>query len=127
MKTSHDPTLPNRFPKLTLTLLVLTSAMLFCGSTRLAADEAAIKAAPKGANTRVAAKRSKAAEAKAAQPVPSTAKKVVLTGTRIPREPMGASNTYIVGSPVHVIERSEIERSGAMTTAGVLRRLPFVR
>jgi outer membrane cobalamin receptor len=30
-------------------------------------------------------------------------------------------------SPVYVVEQEEIRRSGAVTTAQVLRRLPFAR
>lgn len=48
-----------------------------------------------------------------------------VTGSHIPRETRRIGRTTDTVAPLYVIDRSEIERSGATTVSGVLRRVPF--
>lgn len=102
----------------------MVCALLMLSQTPLRADESAGKAPAKGAKDKAPAK---VAKAKAPAKTPVTMPKSVVTGTRIPREVKGAGHIRETTSPVYIVDRMEIERTGAMTVADVLRRLPFAR
>lgn len=51
----------------------------------------------------------------------------VMVGSRLPQRVRRQGALSDSGSPVYVVEQEEIRRSGAVTTAQVLRRLPFAR
>jgi outer membrane cobalamin receptor len=69
----------------------------------------------------------KPVKVKAPAKAPVTTPKVVVTGTRIPRQIKETGHIRETTSPVYIVDRKEIERTGAMTVADVLRRLPFAR
>jgi outer membrane cobalamin receptor len=51
--------------------------------------------------------------------------KVIVTGSNIPQDVKRVGRTTDSISPVLVIDRQDIQRSGATTVGDVLRRLPF--
>lgn len=53
--------------------------------------------------------------------------KVMVTGSNIPQDAKRVRRIPTTTSPLVIIGRSEIERSGESTVAGLLRRLPAVR
>lgn len=81
-----------------------------------AAKEKSAATAKKAPAPAVAAKSEMKAEA---------ATKVTLTGSRIPRSVRQRGAITDTASPVIVITRQELDRSGAMTLADALRRLPI--
>ena len=112
--------------KQVVSILILIATITLCSALRVHADEATQKAPAKGEKVKAAAKAVKPAQPQAVAKSPETAKKVAVTGSRIPREVKGSGNIRATTSPVYIIDREEIERSGAMTTTALLRRLPFV-
>jgi outer membrane cobalamin receptor len=52
---------------------------------------------------------------------------VLVTGSNIPQKADRVANTPTTSSPVVVIDRNQIERSGRTTVAGVLSRYPATR
>lgn len=106
---------------------VLTCAIALFSSIGVRADQTDPKAPSKGDKAKAPSKVTKPTVAKAPPPSTQTAKKVTVTGSRIPREVKPAGHVKESFSPVYIVDRKEIERSGAMTTVELLRRLPFVR
>ena len=124
--TKHLPILRNRVKQL-LSTSVLIGAIALWSTVSVHAEQTDSKVPAKAVKAKAASKVAKPAVAKAQPASTTTTKKVVVTGSRIPREVKTTGNLHETTSPVYVVDQKEIERSGAMTTADLLRRLPFVR
>jgi outer membrane cobalamin receptor len=49
-----------------------------------------------------------------------------VTGSHIPRETRRIGRSCDTVAPVYIVDRTDIQRSGATTVSAVLRRVPFV-
>lgn len=109
-------------------LLALSMLLGALSTATFAADDSAPKASSKLQSPKAASTATKTAAAKTpAKAKTKAAPKVVMTGSNIPREIKSTGYVRETTSPVYVVDHTEIERSGAMTTADLLRRLPFIK
>lgn len=129
MKTTKRPSTTCTIWKSFASITALVCALLLLSPAGIKADDGAGKAPSKAKDgkAKAPAKVAKMAKAKAPSKAAVITPKVVVTGTRIPRQVKGAGNIRETTSPVYIVDRKEIERTGAMTVADVLRRLPFAR
>jgi outer membrane receptor for Fe3+-dicitrate len=91
------------------------------------ADSKAQSALLKPKKEKAAAKATAEASEKNATKQSSATNKVVVTGSHIPRKIKHYGNLSETSSPVYVVDRKEIERSGASTITELLTKLPYAR
>lgn len=127
MKISIGHLAPRETSSTIVCLCALTGVLLLFSSLGVNAADPAPKAPAKSEKAKAPAKVSKAAAAKLPAKAPETTPKVVVTGSRIPRPVKGSGNVRESTSPVYIVDRKEIERSGAMTVSEAIHRLPFSR
>lgn len=53
--------------------------------------------------------------------------KVIVTGSNIPQKVKRRGPILLTASPVYIIDRAQLERSGAATTRDAIKSLPFVK
>ena len=108
---------------------IILACLLFAlsASSGLCSDDRGKKADSKADKAKISAKMAKLPAAGAGAQANTSTNKAVVTGTRIPRKIEAHGRANATSSAVYIVDRQEIERSGAMTTAALLRRLPFAR
>lgn len=106
---------------------ILMGMLVLASSNSVWADQEAKSTDPKPKVSKAKKPASERGESKAARRQRERAEKRLVTGSNLPTKASGTENLPTTTSPVYILNRKEIDRTGGGTTADALSKLPWFK